>query len=123
MHLKFAYKKNCIYINIKFKNMAGKGRNSEKLTYVCGMTLANVRKMSKFIFQDYYYRANANIEDWRFDIMVRESVWDEDEQRDISFVERFGKNYVRFFHEYWGEKPGLKLIYYKGINIEDVDEH
>jgi hypothetical protein len=33
---------------------------------------------------------------------------------------KFTKQFIEYFKDYWGEKPGFKLKYYIGLNVEDL---
>ena len=89
---------------------------NEKLNYACGMNASTARKLSKFIFQEFFYSLEVNLKERRFDILVYEKI--ENEEGEEYFENRFGKDYIKYFQEYWGEVPGFKLVYYKGIVTE-----
>lgn len=96
-------------------------RQNEKLNYACGMNPSTARKLGRFIFQEFFHSLVVNSKERRFEIFVREKVTDEQNEI-ITFEQRFGKDYITYFQQYWGEVPGFKLVYYKGILTEMLDE-
>lgn len=91
------------------------------LRYVCGMHASSAKKMCRFIFQEFFYKILVNVEDRTFDVLVHEIVCDE-EGNETSFKERFGNEYIDYFREFWGGKPGFNIKFFKGMLVEGLDD-
>ena len=94
---------------------------TKKLRYVCGMHKSSAKKMCRFIFQEFFYKININLEQRTFEVLVFENITDE-EGVETSFKGRFGEEYINYFREFWGGTPGFNIRFYKGIMIEDFED-
>ena len=89
-------------------------KRKQRLNYACGMNASSVKKMCTFIFGEYFHSLKINTDDRCFDIFMHKQL------EGVTFVEKFGQEYIDYFNEFWSEVPGFKVKYYLGLNIEDL---
>lgn len=94
--------------------MATENKTKQRLNYACGMNASSVKKMCTFLFGEYFYKLKINLDDRCFDLFVHKELYG------VTFVEKFGQEYIDYFNEYWSEVPGFKMRYYLGIKVEEL---
>jgi hypothetical protein len=91
-----------------------KKSKNKRLNYACGMNPSQTRKMCLFIFKEFFYNVEVDIEERCYNILVHKVV------NGVTFVEEFGQEFIDFFKDYWSEITGFKLKYYIGLEIESL---
>ncbi len=94
--------------------MAEYNTEKRRVNYCCGMNPSSVKKMCTFIFGEYFHGLKVNQQSRDFELFVYK------ELEGLTFIDKFGKEFIEYFKDYWGEKPGFKIVYYLGIRKEDL---
>ncbi len=96
--------------------------SEDRLNYACGMSASQAKKVMRFILQEFFHKLIVNTKERRFEILIHKKITDESSGEEVTFEDRFGKEFISYFQSYWGEVPGFKLVYYKGIMTELLDD-
>lgn len=94
--------------------MAQKTGRKQRLNYACGMNASSVKKMCTFIFGEYFHSLKINIDERCFELYMYKEI------NGVTFVDKHGQEFIDYFSEFWSEVPGFKLMYYIGINTEEL---
>jgi len=81
-----------------------------KFTYANGLTIASARKICKFYFGDFFFKAEKNDKNLRFDIYVKNKV--KGENNTVLCIEDYVD--VEYFNNFWNEhclsNPVMNLL-------------
>jgi hypothetical protein len=79
-------------------------------TYANGLTIAIARKLCKFYFGDFFFKAEKNEKQLRFDIYLKNRV--KGENGEVLQIEDFAD--IDYFNQFWNEgnlgKPVLNVL-------------
>lgn len=94
------------------------------LSLANGMTTSACARVAKFSFGKYVKQIERNEKTWMFDVLVHESMYNEEHDKEINFVDEYDESFIRYWQEFWGgnkEKgiPGFNIVIYKGRNLAD----
>lgn len=90
-----------------------------------GMTTGACARVAKFSFGKYVKQIEKNFSTWMFDVLVYESLPDEETGEEILFTDAYGKDFIKYWQEFWGgdknkSMAGFNLVIYKGTNLSDA---
>jgi len=79
-------------------------------TYANGLTIAIARKLCKFYFGDFFFKAEKNEKKLRFDIYLKNKV--KGENGEVLVIEDFAD--IDYFNEFWNDNntsnPVLNIL-------------